>query len=654
MADAPILVGRDLRKAFGSRVLLDDVSLSIHDGERVGLVGINGSGKSTIAKILAGVDMPDGGDVAVRRDARVSYLPQEPCFEGAPTAREAALAGLEGWSEAMRRYEEATAHLESGAPDLDIEALVHAQADAAEELEHHGGFDLGRTATVMLTRLGIHDPEQLVTEMSGGERRRVALAGILVSEPTLAILDEPTNHLDADTVEWLEGYLANDFGGALILVTHDRYLLDAVCTRTLELDRGALHSFDGGWTEYLLTKSERLAHEARTEQNRQNFLRTEVEWLRRSPKARTTKQKARVARGEAALDANPQRRHEQVSGLSLTAQRTGKTILELHDLSVELGGRRLIDDLTLILRKGDRVGIVGPNGAGKTTLLRVALGQLAPVAGEVVVGQNTRFAYFDQNRSGLDDDLSVAENVAGDRDKVQIGDHTMPLVAWLGRFLFTADMQRKKLSALSGGERARVALAKLLLSPANLYLFDEPTNDLDVQTLGAVEEMLLEQNGTALVVTHDRYFLDRIATSILAFEGDGRVVHYIGDYTNYRKLRAAAEKARKNQAGQQGRKQHGAASEESPKSSPPSQAASSTQAGTKLTYGEEKELGGIFVKIEEADAEVARLEALLADPSLYAERGDEVPVLNDALDAARTTATNLVTRWEALEAKKGE
>jgi ATP-binding cassette subfamily F protein uup len=640
MAGAPIVVAQNLGKAFGTRVLLRDVRLSIHDSDRVGLVGINGAGKSTLARILAGVETPDEGKVATRGNARVAYLAQEPVFEGDPTAYEAVLSGLGAWKEALDLHEEATLALETGRGNS--EALAGAQADAALEVERLGGFSRGHAAEAMLARLGVVDTTQKVSAMSGGERRRVALARILVAQPNLAILDEPTNHLDADTVEWLEGHLARDYPFALLVVTHDRYLLDAVCTRTLELDQGEVFDYEGGWSAYLTAKSERLAQEARTESNRQNFLRTELDWLRRSPKARTTKQKARVDRAEAARDASPIARREDVTALSLVTEDSAKRLLTLEDLTVDVAGRRLVDSLSLVIQKGQRIGIVGPNGAGKTTLLRTILGDVAPLLGRVIAAKRTRFAYFDQARSGLDPELSVRDNVAPGAEVVTLGDRTVPLVAWLDRFLFSADVQKKKLSVLSGGERARVALAKLLLLPANLFLFDEPTNDLDVQTLAALEDMLTEKDAAALIVTHDRAFLDRVATSILSFEGDGIVRQYAGGYSDYRRLRDAYQ-------AEQQVVRSGAAAAPAPGPSKPSKPKKKG-----LTYGEALELEALLSRIDVAEAEVKRLEAELSNPGLYAARGTEVPKMNDALARARTEAEALIARWEALEEKKAE
>ena len=337
-----------------------------------------------------------------------------------------------------------------------------------------------------LTHVGVRDLSRPVGSMSGGERRRVALARLLVEAPDLAILDEPTNHLDTETIEWLEAHLASAYPGAGLLVTHDRYVLDRVVTRTLEIADGALHSYAGGWSAYLEAKAEREAQEARVESNRQNFLRSELEWLRRSPSARRTKAKARVGKAEAALAAQGPPR-AGATAFRLQTERLGKTILDVRDLRLEIAGQRLVDGLELRIQPGDRIGIVGPNGAGKTTLLRALVGELAPTAGEVVIGKRTRFAYFDQRRSGLDDDASIQENVARDgKDKVTVGDQQVDVRSYLMRFLFRPERLKEKVRGLSGGERARVALARLLLEPANVLVLDEPTNDLDVQTLGAL------------------------------------------------------------------------------------------------------------------------------------------------------------------------
>lgn len=632
MADAPILVAQSISKAYGPRVVLGDISLSIHEGERVGLVGLNGSGKSTLTRLLAAIEAPDTGTVARRRDAPVLYLDQSPTFPGDPTARQAVSEGLGAWYEASKRYEEASEALGRGEKDLD--ALLAQQAEAAADVERLGGWDRGHQVEALLGHLGIPRADDPVASMSGGEQRRVALARILIARPALAILDEPTNHLDVETIDWLEQYLIDEFPGALLLITHDRYLLDRVATRTVELSEGKVYSYDGGYEDYLEAKAERLALEARTEANRQNFLRREIEWLRRQPKARSTKQKARIDRAETAMAVQGPRA-ERAATFQIEETRSGKTILELRALSLELGGRTLIQDLTLALTAGERVGIVGRNGTGKTTLLRAITGQLAPSSGEIVVGKNTRIAYFDQTRGGLEDDKSIFDNVVADQPRIEINGHVLTPHSYLERFLFDSQKQRQKVGSLSGGERARVALARLLRQGANLVLLDEPTNDLDVSTLGALEEMLVEFGGTALVVTHDRYFLDRVATAILAFEGDGRVVRYAGNHESYRAQRATAEAQRARQ-------------QQQARAAAPKKAERTVQRTVRLSHSEERELEGILPRIEEAETHITRLEARLSDPELYAAGGDARALL-DELEQARTLAATLMARWEELE-----
>src|SRR5450432_3612485 len=496
-----IVTAQNVHRSFGTHTVLRAADMSIAPGERIGVVGLNGAGKSTLSRILAGTEAADSGTVARRRGATVAYLEQVPQFDGDPTALEAVTSGLKGWSAAVARHEAASAALSHG--DGNVEALLDEQQRAATDVERLGGWDRQHRVAAFLDHLGIVRTDAKIGSLSGGEQRRVALARVLISSPDLAILDEPTNHLDAETIEWLEEYLIDEYQNAILLITHDRYLLDRVAQRTVEVANGEVYSYDGGYERYLEQKAERMAHAARTESNRQNFLRRELEWLRRQPKARSTKQKARIDRAEAAKSVTGPKL-DRTATLELDIVRSGKTILELRDLGVEIGGRTLIHDLSLFLTEGERIGIVGPNGSGKTTLLKTLLGELKPARGSVVLGQNTKVAYFDQRRSGLDDTKSIFDNVAGDQSKIELGGEVIECRSYLERFAFDPHKQRQIVGSLSGGERARVALARLLRQSANLVILDEPTNDLDVATLGALESMLIDFGVTALVVTHDQ------------------------------------------------------------------------------------------------------------------------------------------------------
>jgi ATP-binding cassette subfamily F protein uup len=642
----PVLDATQISKSYAERAVLEDVTLTLRTGEHVGLVGNNGSGKSTLGRILAGIEEPDAGEIARRRGTRVDYLAQEPLLPDEESVRDVVLASLDAWRRAKQRYDELTTAIGDASHDPDdVDALIAEQADAGEELERQGGWERMHEAESILSHLGIHDPECKIATLSGGERRRVALARLLVGNPDLAILDEPTNHLDVETIEWLEEYLLRRFRGALLLITHDRAVLDRVTTRTLELDHGTLTSYAGGYALYLEARAERQAHAERTERNRQNFLRRELEWLRRQPKARSTKQKARVGRAEDAIGQEGPRRDKSAE-LRAYSERLGKTILSASGLRIEREGRCLIDALDLDLAQGQRIGVIGPNGSGKTSLLLALQGELEPSGGELTVGDNTHFGYLDQARSGLDGDKSVREAVAEEAGEVEIGGERMQVGSYLERFLFDRRQQRIKVSELSGGERARVCLAKLLWQRTNLLLLDEPTNDLDVATLSALEAMLVEYGGSALIVSHDRWFLDRVATWILAFDGEGGVELHAGNYSEYRERmdaqRAATTKARAaKKAAASGSTENG------------NKRGQRKHSG-KLTFAEQRELDGLFERIDEAEGKATEIEQRLADPATYQAGRDEVATLQAAFDAARGEAEALHARWESLEAKKAE
>jgi ATP-binding cassette subfamily F protein uup len=629
-----VLSANDVTKAYGERVLLAGASITIDDGERVGVVGRNGAGKSTFARILAGQEPPDGGGVAMRRGATIAFLAQEPDLEPARTVRACVEEGLERWLAARKRHEEITEKIARGDH---ADALVADQLAAAGEVERLGGWERSHEVERVLDHLGVlGEIDRATATLSGGQKRRVALARVLVGMPDVMILDEPTNHLDADTIDWLERYLVETFRGALLLVTHDRWLLDRVAERTLEVENGNVHAYEGGYADYLASKAERVALAERAEKNRRNFLRTELEWLRRQPKARTTKQKARIERAEAAKAAPGPRADAKVV---LSAQVTdgGRSVLDLRGLGLRAGdaGPMLVRGFDLAMTTGDRLGIVGPNGAGKTTLLRAIAGEIAPVEGEIVLGRRVRIGYLDQQRASLDPERTVFEHVARavpTTDKERVDPRS-----YLERFAFDGAAQKKKVGALSGGERARLALARLLASAANLLLLDEPSNDLDTDTLSALEDFLSTYEGSLLVVTHDRYLLDRVTTGILCFEGDGRVTRYAGAYQAY-----AAARAREDEERLAARE---AAKAPRPKAERPKSSG--------LSKNEQRELDGILEKIEAAEAAAAKIGEELADPALYATHDDARPAaIRARLDDARAAVAKLTARWEELEAKK--
>ncbi len=496
-----IITVQNVEKSFGTRRVLDGVSFAVGENDRVGLVGLNGAGKSTLLRLVADpLEGPDAGLITRKRGLTIEYVPQEPRLDVALTIAETVRSGV------------------GKLPDDD-----------------HELGKLDSEVRGLSASLELPPGDRVIGSLSGGERRRVALARALIGRPELLALDEPTNHLDAATVEWLEERLRTH-RGALLLVTHDRYFLDRVVTRILELDRGQLRSYEGGYTAFLEKQAERLSNEATRERARASFVRRELDWIRRGPQARGTKQQARIDRFDAAVDSAPGAGDQRTGPMALrlsTGGRLGKTILELREVGKSRGGKLLFADLTLLMKPGDRIGVVGPNGAGKTTLIRCVVGQETVDHGQVVVGLNTRIAYLDQARATLSDQKTVLQEVTGDSENVMLEGGPVHARTFLRMMLFDDSFGDTPVSALSGGERNRVQLAKLLRAGGNLLILDEPTNDLDLMTLGVLEDALAHFAGCALVVSHDRWFLDKVATGILAFEENGRVTLYEGDYQQY-------------------------------------------------------------------------------------------------------------------------
>ena len=631
------LSARGLRKSFGGRVIFNGVSFAIDEGEKVGFIGVNGTGKSTLFRIVAAVEGADAGDIALRRGAGVRYLAQEPEFTPGQNILGAVADGRPELRSAFTAYEQVGEEL--AAPHADHDRLIQRQAELASAIERLGGWDWTHRAEAMLMRLGVDHWQRSVEGLSGGESKRVALARALLAQPDLLLLDEPTNHLDADTVLFLEEYLI-EYAGAVMLVTHDRYFLDRVVDRMIEIAAGELTSYDGGYTEYLEAQAERAQWQATVDAKRRRLIEKELEWARRSPPARTGKSRARMQRARALETESRAYRGKQEGELRLAGAETarlGRTVLNLHGIRKAYGNRVLIDGFDTILQAGERIGIIGPNGIGKTTLVRIILGEEAPDAGTVELGVNTRIAYFDQYRTQLDGQLSVYE-AAGGVDWVETRGRRVHLRSYLEDFLFPTERQQQKVASLSGGERNRLMLAKLLMQPANVLILDEPTNDLDLVTLQVLEAALIDYDGCVLMVTHDRFFLDKVATALFVFEGNGVVHRHEGGFELYRRLREQRE-AEAAAAGQEARAR-------APKSNVASNVAPPT--ARRLTWSEQRELEGLEARIVEAEHARDELEQRLADPQLYRHpvfAADATRAYHDA----KAAVDALYARWAELE-----
>ncbi len=510
--------------------ILKDISLSFFPGAKIGVLGLNGSGKSTLLRIMAGIDKEIEGEAIPQKGINIGYLPQEPQLDPEKTVR----GNIE---EAVAEVKQALADLDKvyaayAEPDADFDKLAAEQARLEDIINAHDGHNLDRTLEIAADALRLPDWDADVTKLSGGEKRRVALCRLLLSKPDMLLLDEPTNHLDAESVAWLERFL-HDYTGTVVAVTHDRYFLDNVAGWILELDRGMGIPWEGNYSSWLEQKEKRLELEEKQENSRIKAMKAELEWVRSNPKGRHAKSKARLARFEELSSQEAQKRNETQEIYIPPGPRLGDKVIDVEHLKKGFGDRLLIDDLSFKLPPGGIVGIIGPNGAGKTTLFRMMAGEEQPDDGTITFGQTVQLAYVDQNRDDLDPNKTVWEEISDGLDTITVGNYTTPSRAYVSRFNFKGSDQQKRIGNLSGGERNRVHLAKLLKSGGNVLLLDEPTNDLDVETLRALEEALLAFPGCAVVISHDRWFLDRIATHILAFEGDSKVIWFEGNFADY-------------------------------------------------------------------------------------------------------------------------
>jgi ATP-binding cassette subfamily F protein uup len=619
-----ILSASEITVRYGTRAILDGITLGIQEGERLGLVGRNGAGKTTFLRILAGLQSPDSGEVARQRELVVSYLPQDFMLDAAKNVRE---------------------NIRDGAkPVLDLiaefESLPH-DSKRHEFLEHRigvlEGWTLDQRIETAMAHLNCPAGDRNVETLSGGEKRRVAMARAIVASPDFLVLDEPTNHLDPESIEWLAEFL-EEFHGTFLVVTHDRYFLDRVVKRMIELSDGKFFSHEGNYTEYLLAKAERQSADATVEHKRQMFLKKELAWVRQGPRAQRSKQKDRFERyyAEAAKDGPVI--EEDVELVIPPPPQLGNRTVEVAGLGMEIGGKKLFSGFSFNFENGKRVGICGRNGLGKSTLLKAMIGQLPPSEGTVKTGPLTKFNYVDQGRLQLNEENTVMDEVAQGREFVEWGDEKISVRSYLKRFLFSDDRIVTQVKKLSGGERSRLLLARILKSGGNFLILDEPTNDLDLPTLRVLEEALIAFPGAVCVVSHDRYFLNRVCTDILAFEGDGKIRHSVGDYDYY--LEKQARPAPKSEE-----KKYLALAAK-PKPAPPK------TKPRKLSFKEQRELEGMEVQIHAVEAEIARIEGLFADPEFFRKHAAKVNQLTATLEASKENLPKLYARWEELEAVK--
>ncbi|MDP2029951.1 MAG: ATP-binding cassette domain-containing protein [Thiobacillus sp.] len=629
----PLLTFDRLELAYGHWPLLDGASLVIEAGERIGLIGRNGTGKSSLLKIIAGINPPDAGDVWRKPALKMAYVPQEPQFQPGHTVFEAVAEGVGEAQRLLADYHDAAHRVAEGDMDAfeDLERLSH-------ELEIHDAWSLNSRVEETLQRLGL-DADRAVETLSGGLKKRVALARALVTDPELLLLDEPTNHLDFSAIEWLESLLI-DFKGALLFITHDRRFLDNVANRIIELDRGQLREYNGNFTAYQAKKAEQLEIEAVHNRKFDKFWKQEEIWIRKGVQARRCRDEGRVRRLEALRLTREARmgRTGQVGFQIDSGDRSGKIVAEMDKISYGYDDRVLIRDFSGSLLRGDKLGLLGPNGAGKTTLIRLILGDLKPQSGTIKQGTKLEVAYFDQFRNQLNDDATLIDTIAPGSDFVEIGGQKKHVISYLEDFLFPAERARAKVSALSGGERNRLLLARLFARPANLLVLDEPTNDLDIDTLELLEQLLQEYSGTVLIVSHDRTFLDNVVTQSIVFEGDGKLTEIAGGYADWRAWK---------------QRQQRAASESAQSSTPKSAASAPAKpaAKNKLSYKEARELESLPVQIQALEAEQANIATQLADPVLYQSAPQDAAALSARGEAIEVEILGALARWEALEAK---
>ena len=632
----------DISKTFGDKPLLVSASLHVGQGERIGLLGPNGSGKSTLLRILAGVEHPDSGERTARRELKIGYLPQEPQVDPGKTIRAVvheALGERKALLQELEGVHDLLAHPELGTEKLT--SLLGRQERLEARIEQMGGHDVEHRIEAIVHDLGLPDPDAPCAPLSGGEKRRVALARLLLSASDVLLLDEPTNHLDAIVIDWLEDFLL-ETSATLVMVTHDRYFLDRVASRIVEIDRGELYSYEGGYGEYLLARAARLDREQKVESSRLNTLRRESEWMKRGPPARTTKAKARIGRFQALVNAAPPPPPGSLEFELPFTRHLGDKVVKLKGVSKRYGERVVLLPFDLEIQPKTRLGIVGPNGAGKTTLLKLLTGQLAPDTGEVVIGPTVAFGIIDQQRTALTPTKTVLEEVSGKNDYVKVGERMVRVETFLEQFLFPGAKKHSLIKDLSGGEKNRVLLAKLLAIGGNVLVLDEPTNDLDLTTLRTLEDALTGFAGVVIVVSHDRWFLDRVATRIVHLDGSGKARVHEGD------LSLLLERMHKERAAE-ANASAAKAKEDRNKTASSDPSASEQAKRKRLSTREREELTELPERIHGLERRVAELDRQLEDPKLWTTVGADPQALMKTRTETAATLDATMARWVDLE-----
>lgn len=648
-----ILSAVNITKTFGEKVLFDDITFTVNEKQRIGLIGVNGTGKSTLLKLLAGLETADSGKLLHANHFRVEYLPQNPEFDPNSTVLEQVFHGDSPLMKTLRDYELALSELEQDPSSEKKQARLFT---AQSRMDEQGAWEASTLAKTVLMKLGISEFDKPVGQLSGGQRKRVAMARVLIQPADLLILDEPTNHIDNETAIWLEDFLGK-WRGALLLVTHDRYFLERVTNRILELDGGKIYSYEGNYEAFLEKKAERMESQAASEDKRQNLLRRELAWLRRGAKARTTKQKARVQRAEELRDRKVDGPGDKLD-IALAGSRLGKKVMELEDITKAFpGGKTLLSGFSYIVMPNDRLGIIGPNGSGKSTLLNMLAGRIQPDGGTIETGTTVKLAYYTQENAEMDEKMRVIDYIKEAAELIRTSDgESISASQMLERFMFSPTLQWSPIGKLSGGERRRLYLLRTLMGEPNVLLLDEPTNDLDIQTLTILEDYLDHFPGAVITVSHDRYFLDRTVTHLFAFDGNGRIEPYIGNYSDYledKREQEEAEQARKELVRQ------ASSSTNSSAAKPAAQSSSGTSGSNrpkKLSFKEQKEwdeIEGTIAALEEKAASLKeQIEAAGSDFDQVRELYEQEQQTNADLEAAMERWTYLSELVEEIERNK--